>query len=233
MSSLLLTFFLLWQGLIRQSSLSVNLQSSCLRLWSSRDHRTAPSAPLIFFLIQRGKCSQSPQVQGIWVFKRKFWTSQGSNIPLPLLCLVFLGGYLPSWEARYVSFLVHLPCSCCKNVSFGNRSCCKKNGKSDRISSPQLCKNTNTAVLFLPLKRGDTETRTHSNGWVNPANRVLSLTGKTLQHISYVVHANRESWARWLSQNVFVCGQAWQLMPVIKASGKQRQKEQLVVQGHA
>lgn len=98
---------------------------------------------------------------------------------------------------------------------------------------PNSVKTLIQLCFFYPSKGETTETRTHSNGWVNPANRVLSLTGKTLQHISYVVHANRESWARWLSQNVFICGQAWQLMPVIEASGKQRQKEQLVVQGHA
>lgn len=50
MPSLLLTFFLLWQGLIRQSSQPLNFQSSCLRLRSSRDYRTSPSSSSnIFF----------------------------------------------------------------------------------------------------------------------------------------------------------------------------------------
>lgn len=55
---------------------------------------------------------------------------------------------------------------------------------------PNSVKTLIQLCFFYLAKGGDKETKTHSKGWGNPAKKVLLLVGRTLQHISYVVHTN-------------------------------------------
>lgn len=130
-------FQTLWQGLtlVTQSALELSV---LLPQTPEEQGLQNPTIKLLwvffffFFNLEREECFRSVQVwasesseRGSGLHRRATFLHRCLELQAQS-CLAFLGGYPPSREAKYVAFLVYLPCSHCNNVSFGNRSCCKK-----------------------------------------------------------------------------------------------------------